>query len=1013
MFSALSDGRINNALSLMAGHQRWVERNTGLTNDPHQDHYIQNPDGVLANNRHFIADTQMEYQPNGDGTTEGQAIHILGYLHAYLATNRTMYLDKAIWHWDAYVKYFYRGQSIPETPQRWICNWILNSKEPCLANYPVDPKEPTHGGFKCVPLEFRNGKAQIPHGAPFWGEWLDVVTYAHRGHMTWGAINASVQAIKEDLEGAIDWQRVYDDFRLFETKEPYNPMAWIDWASYLGYPSYTVNWGGEASRGQTLPFAWMAAWTNNKIGIGRGPDDQLWDGDIIETGIPDSEIGTIQLQDTTINGVYLVNYAVRLPVELGGYMFERNECWHNRPVHTPFLGGVGQLGNAADAEVWFIDACYMLWRITGEEHYKKALESVFYTAHEYTYIDSLDRFFRQSVASETPFTDGISYSFSYPELTKIEYGRDAAGFITIHAGESSQHYLEQQSIWYRVNQDSKLVVTYSGEDTANNPIRLRPLLDIQPEKRDAGEAVWYVGAVPESVPGAAPVEYLIPLKKMCLLNNPRTNEEFVVADYRAVTDYGGCVPSVKFERDIVSLEDPTGAPRDATIVEAFFPDDDAGFIVGFWLQDSKRAPVEQIYYRSDAEFDLRIVDDNNWRWYWVLPDTQGKWSNFTLDRAQMVLSGWQPDHGSDPRPTTPVFTTVDQITILLENGSDTAKTFAYYCINDVPPLFTADDGWTITFRGVLSGDQEWHARVGDCCIRDFRLDSLNYCPGTIPFSNIYSDGSSQIGGWHGMPYPGYQWPMMYCIHRDNTYDLWLQNQIEFLFDSQEAYFNQVQEMGPGCAAYIWDRWDTHKYGPPDTWTTFHWGDGKPWAGYQPRAFMAAARAWYELTLRNKAVPEKLKRYVERWITWLVAFIKKSGGHTPNEFPTAPKLPVWVPDDFTGHMCGLWLAGACYSALAGSVVAELDYLIEAAAGELMDEYDITHIPGHPMNGCWSPALRLDSDNGMAFGFYSGEIFRGLSLYVIYRKHGAGYNMFSRAALSDANDASLGPISVAIP
>ena len=115
--------------------------------------------------------------------------------------------------------------------------------------------------------------------------------------------------------------------------------------------------------------------------------------------------------------------------------------------------------------------------------------------------------------------------------------------------------------------------------------------------------------------------------------------------------------------------------------------------------------------------------------------------------------------------------------------------------------------------------------------------------------------------------------MMYCIQRDNTYDLWLQNQIEFPFDSQEAYSNQVQEMGPGCAAYIWNRWDTHKYGPPDTWTTFHWGDGKPWAGYQPRAFMAAARAWYELTLRNKAVPEKLKRYVERWITWLVAFIK--------------------------------------------------------------------------------------------------------------------------------------------
>lgn len=34
-------------------------------------------------------------------------------------------------------------------------------------------------------------------------------------------------------------------------------------------------------------------------------------------------------------------------------------------------------------------------------------------------------------------------------------------------------------------------------------------------------------------------------------------------------------------------------------------------------------------------------------------------------------------------------------------------------------------------------------------------------------------------------------------------------------------------------------------------------------------------------------------------------------------------------------------------------------------------------------------------------------------MIYRKQGAGYNMFSRAALSDANDASLGPISVVVP
>ena len=42
----------------------------------------------------------------------------------------------------------------------------------------------------------------------------------------------------------------------------------------------------------------------------------------------------------------------------------------------------------------------------------------------------------------------------------------------------------------------------------------------------------------------------------------------------------------------------------------------------------------------------------------------------------------------------------------------------------------------------------------------------------------------------------------------------------------------------------------------------------------------------------------------------------------------------------------------------------------------------------MDGGWSPAPRLGTDNGMFFGFWSGEILRGLSLYVMY-KNGLTY------------------------
>lgn len=247
--------------------------------------------------------------------------------------------------------------------------------------------------------------------------------------------------------------------------------------------------------------------------------------------------------------------------------------------------------------------------------------------------------------------------------------------------------------------------------------------------------------------------------------------------------------------------------------------------------------------------------------------------------------------------------------------------------------------------------------------------------------------------------------MMYCIQSGDWYKVWLENQVRFLYDSQTEYFRQVKEEGPGCAAYIWNRWDTHKYGPPDTWTTFHWGDGKPWSGYQPRAYMAAARAWYELVMRGKPVPEQLRLYVDRWTEWLAGFCRRSGGHTPNDFPVAPKPPEWVPDDFTGHMCGLWLAGASYASLAGSTAVGLDYVRETAMAELVTEFQVTDIPGHLMNGCWSPHADLSGGNGMAFGFYTGEIFRGMGAYVLYHRYGVGHNMFAHCALPDHTVASL--------
>lgn len=161
---------IDNTFQLIEGLVQFLERNTGLTIDPTVQHYIINPQNVLANNRHFINWTAQEGQPNGDATTEGQSVLITGFAYAYLATGDKKYLESAEKYWQAYIDHFFGGQPIPDPPAKYRPNWIINGKEPRLAHYPLtDDGYPTHGGFKGSMMTWINGRTVIPKGAPHWG----------------------------------------------------------------------------------------------------------------------------------------------------------------------------------------------------------------------------------------------------------------------------------------------------------------------------------------------------------------------------------------------------------------------------------------------------------------------------------------------------------------------------------------------------------------------------------------------------------------------------------------------------------------------------------------------------------------------------------------------------------------------------------------------------------------------------------------------------------------------------
>lgn len=911
--------------SMAYGLLEFLKRNTGDTYDATHDHYVLNDQGVLSNNRHFIADTRMQAQPNGDATTEGQSLLILGLLHMYRGSNRqeSTYLDLAKKYWDSYVEHFYGGKSIPTTPQRWVCNWIVNGKEPVLSNYPIDWDYPTHSGFKGVELEFTEGQCTIPHGEPYFGEYLDIAFFAFDGHLAYDSCVARVQAYKAD--------------------------------------GVTVDW---TKAGTKYEIDWLVDLKRRKINS---------DGEIIAE-IAEEEKGTVQLKDHTINGVHKLNFSPRVPVEFGGRYIQRNECQHNRPLHVPVTKN--NYGNASDAEQWFLEASKILFDETHEDKYYKAWKASEYTVLEYTDIDRNDKFFRTTLGTTTPFTDGIAYDYTYAihsgDTPNVKYDRTDKGYISIHSSVGSKHTLEQKAINFKVNTDSELYVEYGG-GTETDLISWKINVELT-DTREFKDPRSYCVVLPTT--NSNQINTIsIPMSSLCPLDDATSSSKVVTENI--ISTWGGAAVESILTENVYSSRSALIARVDMST--------DGGYSVGSW-DANKNFKIDSIIYRSNTYTNLRFTDDNGWKWYFLLEPTNSMWVKKTLTLSNAKLRYSQDNEGE--RPLVPTLTDVSEVTFVLED-SKYAYNGAYievYCFNDPPKLINFDDGKYISTASITcSCDREYAAYLGDFTVKDYIKNTLKYTPGVIPYSNIYQSDSYQFDSWRGLPYTGYQYPSIYYRCDDENKEQLLNNMIEFMYQAQVAYKNKFGLNGPVMQAYIWNRWDNLEYGDSDTFTMQNWGE-EAWSGYEPRAFYSGANCWLDLVRTQQTVPEKLITYTENWIKWLISYYN-AHKLTPTYFPMN-RQPYPLENDFTGHMTGLWLAGCCSAYMAGCRVEGLQELIEGCVKELHDNYIVLD-SNHVMNGCWSPSPRASSGsdkecNGVFYGFWAGEILRGLGLYLQYKR-----------------------------
>lgn len=904
--------------SLINGFQKFLERNTGLTTDSEKQHYVLNPDYVLSNNRHNISKSAMEGQPNGDATTEGQSLLILGWLHAYIGSNRKRkdWLENAIKAFDAYIKFFYSSE-IPESPKRWLANWIINGKEPVLGNYPIDNITVTHSGFKGVEFDFIDGKTVIPKGSPYFGEYLDKVTFAFKGNLSYQSIIASVKGTNSD--GSTNWDT---NGVIFE----------IDYIIDL---------------------------------YSRKLDSK---GNIIEENSSE-EKGTVQLKEHITDKLKL-NFSPRVPVENGGYLIGRNQAQHNRPLHVPIIDK--QLyGNSSDSEQWFCIACKMLYKETGDIKYYNAWKASEFTCIEYTELEKQDRFFRKEILSKseiiesTPFTDGISYDYQWTPSGNInvKYSRDTDGYICFKTDNCGQNVLEQKAINPKVGPDQKIHIEYSGIPEKSETIQ-------------SDSVNWQI--------------------ELTISDNIENSKDKISYTYELTPSYSDDIITVevplklfKTSVDAISLDDITSWSLTKTFEdENVFGNTQRTLKLEFANEDSgcnislESVPLSFIVYKASSDFDLYFYDDSGYRYYFLLKSTTD-FVKYSFDFKNCTPSYYQPNHpdieySNIPAPSV---SNLSEITIGIDQFNGPSN--LYIAAINKEAEFLNKEGYVSTFSiSAKNTDLPFSGRVGDCYIVD-PLPSGNLgIPGVIPYSNITTYGTNVYYGWRGCPYIGYQYPAIYVDSNSEGRTTLMNNMIDFMYNAQITYSEKFGILGPVMQTYIWNRWDCLEYGEANSFTMLQFND-KGWSGYEPRAYQAGTECLLELVRNKKEVPEKLIEYVSNWTKWLISYYKQYKV-TPTDFPS-DSIPVPLENDFTGHMTGLWLAGACQTKLARLEIEGLDEFINGCVKELQDNYINTKIPGHVMNGSWSPAPRISTgsgpeNEGMFFGFWAGEILRGLGLYL---------------------------------
>ncbi|KVN83446.1 hypothetical protein [Burkholderia ubonensis] len=895
---AASHALEQNVRSIIHGLDDFLVRHTGDVDDNGDNvsnAFIINSEGVIANNLHFEGGPQ-DYTPTQCATTEGQALLILGYYYAYRGTGNPAYLQKAEYFFRAYVTYFYGGQSVPNPPDIYRANWMLNAKNPFEVYGPPNALNDQSPGVYGLEVTFVNGVGVIPAGSPNYGDQLVKVYKVFAGKFAYSSVRAG----------------------------PARGGASKPWASF------TATNGTWSSKYDPLPT----------------PAGQA--------------VGTVVLEDTTFNGTLSVSYVAH-----SGVMIPRNQpfdVWPTWRSLTP-----DQFGNAIDAEQWFAEAALLLFRETGNQFYNQVYQCALATCLQASVVDDVTYYFRR-VAGVDPMAYGISYWWNYtPTNSRSTIDRNSDGYIvatkTAETGDRQGTFaLEQIAVFNQIGPDTSIRHAMSMD----SPTARIDFYTLIQSAVDSPAGTKYRFSLPQG--GLSQMQAVnVPFNKMIADTMP-DGSQFIMFDGQNYATWGAGTAVSTYETFTLN-----GKQYSDYVCTTRVPDNVSGAVAGFWLLNQTSQAMAPLTYKSVSGTMYLVVKDAKGFNYWFQLPQADDWTTVNLTWDMFTLVPYQS--GSPSATPTPGLLT--QVEFETNNSDATIKT---YCWGAVPPIYAPNGEWSTKWFIHASDSAAFNWLVGDVVIQRQANQPLAYTPGVVPFSNQYSPSKRRNEFWRGTPYTGYQHPVNWL---NASLPAYYENVIQFLYDAQQAYRQRIGVMGPFAPLYVWPRFDNLGEG---TIGTFDWGSDQPypWAGYEARAFWSACHLWAELVRQGKPVNPKLVTVCQNYAQFLLTFQQSNGGLTPSKFPrNAPPfndgysaIPTENNPDNVGHMTGLFLAGCVEMLNAGDTSG---YARQVAKG-LLTQLNLTYVVTQGADQDMSGSFSSWAGGHYFYGFWAGEILRGLGLYL---------------------------------